>query len=325
MSGYDTSIHCNCLDCRKIICHEQKACVTSCSHIFCLECANVKFAEALVCPACDSSLTQSNDISILAGLSPTVIMDICNRALSFYNYQVSQELCYRKAVQQSLESQLGSRQDRLEAVIRDHKRIVQGEMKKLQALTKENEFEKRRNHDLQAEIQTKSNQFSKLQAMYDKLKRRATGSLIQQSVQGHMSSVRPISNDKHQSSYQATQSPKSYAQPLYRNRQYQPPTTEPIRNIVDPTRLANQPYHMHPNQQQMNTTTGPSPLYSPRRVSMRPPPRNQIGTDHGPVLDPQQQHGWKQYPPPPPIHPPRNYLDAESHIMQASNHQFTLQ
>ncbi|KAI8100062.1 uncharacterized protein BX664DRAFT_382503 [Halteromyces radiatus] len=188
-------LHCNIITCRKIVYYEQKACVTSCS-----PCANIKFGQALICPACETSLTQKNDIvlvqlapseeyktSVLAGLKPDIIMDICNRALSFYNYQVSQEFYYREALQVSLENQLETRQNRLQATIQEHTRLLKVEKEKLQALIKENELEKKRNYDLKAEIQSKSRQFIKIQQMYDKLKQKSMGSMIQQSVQGNRS------------------------------------------------------------------------------------------------------------------------------------------
>ncbi|SAM06182.1 hypothetical protein [Absidia glauca] len=86
MSNFDIDIHCNHLHCRKDI-GQQKACVTSCSRkvfnficrrllaplcidIFCVDCANERFSEAKVCPACGASLTQKNDI-VLIQLSPS--------------------------------------------------------------------------------------------------------------------------------------------------------------------------------------------------------------------------------------------------------------
>lgn len=99
MDGY---LKCNNLQCRAQV--EKKAIITTCSHVFCLDCGNKHFSKALVCPACDSTLTQPDDIvvrdlhptedfkaSCLAGLSPEIVIDIASRALSFWTYQQSQE------------------------------------------------------------------------------------------------------------------------------------------------------------------------------------------------------------------------------------------
>ncbi|KXS10383.1 hypothetical protein M427DRAFT_508707, partial [Gonapodya prolifera JEL478] len=83
-----------------------KAVVTTCSHLFCVDCAQGAFSTALVCPACETSLSQPDDIvtselnpsedyksSVLAGLRPEVIMDIASRGLAFWTYQVTQGEC----------------------------------------------------------------------------------------------------------------------------------------------------------------------------------------------------------------------------------------
>ncbi|KAI9489655.1 hypothetical protein BDB00DRAFT_770240, partial [Zychaea mexicana] len=105
-------------------------------------CANRHFNQALVCPACSTSLTQSDDIvvtqlnpseeyksSILAGLRPDVIMDISSRAIAFYFYQTSQELCYKTIMQQNLETKCHTLQDQLRDAVSDGNRTVKGTQK----------------------------------------------------------------------------------------------------------------------------------------------------------------------------------------------------
>ncbi|KAK3827445.1 MAG: hypothetical protein J3Q66DRAFT_272378, partial [Benniella sp.] len=82
-------------------------------------CANKAFEAALVCPACETSLTQQDDIvfvelnpsqeyrsSILSGLRPEIIMEICTRAISFWTYQTSQEARYQEMSHKSLEDKM---------------------------------------------------------------------------------------------------------------------------------------------------------------------------------------------------------------------------
>ncbi|CAB5395765.1 unnamed protein product [Rhizophagus irregularis] len=59
---------------------------------------------------------------------------------------------------------------------------------KLLALQKDMELEKRKTHDLAEQLQEKSRQFSKLQIMYDKLKRRTLVPAMQQTVQNNTTS-----------------------------------------------------------------------------------------------------------------------------------------
>ncbi|RGB23759.1 hypothetical protein C1646_609127, partial [Rhizophagus diaphanus] len=105
-------LRCNVVQCRKILNTENRACVTTCS----LDCANNSFSSALVCPACETSLTENDDIvftdlnpsedyksSVLSGLRPDLVVEICSRALSFWTYQTTQEACFQEMLYKNLE------------------------------------------------------------------------------------------------------------------------------------------------------------------------------------------------------------------------------
>ncbi|KAI7854320.1 hypothetical protein BDC45DRAFT_569425 [Circinella umbellata] len=228
-------IHCNVLTCRRALCHETEACVTSCSHIFCINCANRHFNQALVCPACNTSLTQSDDIyvtqlnpseeyksSILSGLRPDVIMDISSRALAFYQYQTSQELSYKTIMYQSLESKYTTLQDQLRDTIRDSNRVIKAEKQKNTNLTKDQEQEKRRVHDLQNQLHEKTRQFQKLQIMFEKVKRKTVTPNIQQSLNQQQLTPESMSSTGITPTFSATENasklrrPYSYAAPTMR-------------------------------------------------------------------------------------------------------------
>ncbi|GHJ86919.1 hypothetical protein NliqN6_3321 [Naganishia liquefaciens] len=123
MSG-ENELKCNNLKCRKGLASDGRAVVTNCSHIFCMPCAEVLFKPDRLCPACEIQLTEADDIvvcslapttdyksSILAGLSPSVIMEIATRAMNFWTYQTSQESSFQTMV-------LKNAKDRLMAVER---------------------------------------------------------------------------------------------------------------------------------------------------------------------------------------------------------------
>jgi E3 ubiquitin-protein ligase CCNP1IP1 len=122
----DFSWRCNILECRETIL--QQAVVTTCrfvklswklhsvrsltsqSHILCLPCAEKTGLSApndgvRQCPACGVRLMNQDDAvitqldpsedyktSVLSGLTPTIIMECAGRGLSFYSYQVNQEM-----------------------------------------------------------------------------------------------------------------------------------------------------------------------------------------------------------------------------------------
>ena len=104
----DYSLRCNSLKCRTQL--DDRAVVTTCSHIFCLPCSeSLGLADpngnTRVCPACETLLANPDDAvvtqlnptedyktSVLSGLSPSIIMECAGRGLSFYSYQTTQEM-----------------------------------------------------------------------------------------------------------------------------------------------------------------------------------------------------------------------------------------
>ncbi|KAL1985364.1 hypothetical protein VTN96DRAFT_7925 [Rasamsonia emersonii] len=104
----DFSLRCNSLKCRTPL--NERAVVTTCSHIFCLSCADrlglsKPVSQARHCPACQAALPNPDDAvssvlnptedyktSVLSGLDPTTIMECAGRALSFWAYQTTQEM-----------------------------------------------------------------------------------------------------------------------------------------------------------------------------------------------------------------------------------------
>lgn len=104
----DYYLRCNSLKCRAQL--DQKAVVTTCSHIFCVPCAEslgLASADATTrtCPACQTQLSNDDDVvvtelnptedyktSVLSGLSPAIIIECAGRGMAFYHYQTTQEM-----------------------------------------------------------------------------------------------------------------------------------------------------------------------------------------------------------------------------------------
>ncbi|KAK9328208.1 hypothetical protein V1520DRAFT_281903 [Lipomyces starkeyi] len=179
----DFILRCNNQHCRCLL--TQQGVVTTCCHIFCIKCSNKVFGVSKICPACDTPLDNPDDISltllnpteeykssVLAGLSPAIISEISTRALSFWSYQYSQELLYQEFIVKSLS-------EKIDQVVQDRDRIARAAdadidslKRHMNALKNERETLSKKNSELVDSLHDKSRQFAKLQALYDKLKRK---------------------------------------------------------------------------------------------------------------------------------------------------------
>eukprot|EP00808_Paulinella_micropora_P012521 g12076.t1 len=81
----------------------ETACVTSCSHIYCLKDAREIFARSSECPSCETTLDRNRDLCQIKmdgefafpplwGLSPMRIMKIATDAVEFWQYQKKAEI-----------------------------------------------------------------------------------------------------------------------------------------------------------------------------------------------------------------------------------------
>ncbi|KAH7930015.1 hypothetical protein BV22DRAFT_1001441 [Leucogyrophana mollusca] len=166
----DTDLKCNRLTCRKALI--DKAVVVS-SHIFCVECANELFNAARFCPACETTLTEpcvvcslhpSNDYktSVLSGLSPSIVVEICSRALSFWQYQIHQENSFQLAVTRNLSDRNAQLQKQLDNVIREANGEINLLSNKVAELERDLELERRKVRELQDASREREKEYQKL-------------------------------------------------------------------------------------------------------------------------------------------------------------------
>lgn len=66
----------------------------------------------------------------MAGLKPEIVLDICTRAIAFYEYQTSQEILYRSMIQKSLEEKYSTLRDQFNIATRDLNHIIKAEKEK---------------------------------------------------------------------------------------------------------------------------------------------------------------------------------------------------
>ncbi|EMD41106.1 hypothetical protein CERSUDRAFT_45072 [Gelatoporia subvermispora B] len=120
-------LKCNRLTCRKAL--TEKAVVV-------FDCANELFNASRLCPACETSLTEPDDVvvcslhpsndyktSVLSGLNPAIILEICSRAMSFWQYQVQQEHSFQQAVLRNINEKNAQLQKQLENVVREGEQL----------------------------------------------------------------------------------------------------------------------------------------------------------------------------------------------------------
>ncbi|KAG0298847.1 hypothetical protein BGZ97_003954 [Linnemannia gamsii] len=123
----------------------------------------------------DLNPSQEYRSSILSGLRPEVIMEICTRALSFWTYQTSQEAKYQEMAQKTLENKVGQLERQLQRTTREVNIELNGFRETVS--------------DLTDQLDEKSRQLSKLQTMYDRQKRRPLFPDVVASQQGGTGSV----------------------------------------------------------------------------------------------------------------------------------------
>ncbi|KAM3536133.1 hypothetical protein MY4038_000599 [Beauveria bassiana] len=183
----DLPLTCNNLKCRAEL--NDRALVTTCSHIFCLECTN-RFClsgqdqqNQVPCPACDTQLSSPDDAvisnlkpseayktSILSGLSPSIIMECAGRALSFWAYQTTQNIYYQQYLYKTLTEKYATLSGRLEQTFNEANAQIETLQRKMSTLTTENDNSRKKNEELSKAYKEKSRQLLQTQELHDKLR-----------------------------------------------------------------------------------------------------------------------------------------------------------
>ncbi|KAL6306769.1 hypothetical protein BKA93DRAFT_728933 [Sparassis latifolia] len=166
------NLKCNRLTCRRAL--TEKAVVVS-SHIFCVECANELFNASRLCPACETSLTEPDDVvvcslhpsndyktSVLSGLNPATILEICSRAMSFWQYQVHQEFTFQHAVLRNVNEKTALLQKQLDNVIREANGEISLLNNKVSELERDLELERRQAANVQDTLREREKEYQKL-------------------------------------------------------------------------------------------------------------------------------------------------------------------
>ncbi|CAD6939073.1 unnamed protein product [Tilletia controversa] len=178
----DDTLYCNWLKCRKPLHIHGQAVVTTwerCRYIFCVSCANELFGANKACPACEANLDRPDDVvisslnpstdyrtSVLAGLAPSITMEIATRSISFWTYQKSQEATFQAMVLKNAQERNAVLEKRMQSMSMESANEMSLLHEKIAGLDKDLVTEKRKTKDLQDALRNATKD-------YDRLKRSA--------------------------------------------------------------------------------------------------------------------------------------------------------
>ncbi|KAF2496283.1 hypothetical protein BU16DRAFT_509204 [Lophium mytilinum] len=190
----DYTLRCNSLKCRSQL--NDRAVVTTCSHVFCIHCSDSlglssSAGIARTCPACSTQLSNPDDAvvaqlnptedyktSILSGLSPNIIMECASRGLAFYSYQTSQEIVYQEYLAKTLTENYGNLSQQMDKLILEANSEIKTLQDKLQAAQTEQKTLEQKNHELVEAFREKSKTQQQIQKLYQSLKAQVMASHV---------------------------------------------------------------------------------------------------------------------------------------------------
>ncbi|KAI1109178.1 hypothetical protein F5Y14DRAFT_444898 [Nemania sp. NC0429] len=200
------TLQCNVLKCRKEL--GDRALVTTCYHIFCGDCAtrlgltSQRRDEPIACPACGTHLVNPDDAvvtnlkpsddyktSVLSGLSPNVIIDCASRALSFWAYQVTQEIIFQQHVSRTLKEKYSSLNVHLDKVVNEANAEIANCHNKLKGAEIDRDELRKKYEELLQTCKEKNRKLLQTQELYDKLKRKAMLGQVQDAAEDAVEST----------------------------------------------------------------------------------------------------------------------------------------
>ncbi|PVH80378.1 hypothetical protein DL98DRAFT_459741 [Cadophora sp. DSE1049] len=199
MSTFEFTLRCNSLKCRKEI--SGLAVVTTCSHIYCPECANVlqlfsvRDGQRPICTACDGQLSNPEDVvgvnlspsedyksCVLSGLSPTVILECAGRALNFWAYQTNSEITYQEYRAKNLTDKYTMLNTQVDKVVHDANSEISNLRNSISNMEADQDSLRRKVEELNLALREKNRKYLQTQELYDKLKRRAMLGQVQDAA-----------------------------------------------------------------------------------------------------------------------------------------------
>ncbi|CAG7922297.1 unnamed protein product [Penicillium olsonii] len=194
----DFALRCNSLKCRAEL--KEKAVVTTCSHIFCHDCAGVlglshPTTSSRRCPACQTVLFNPDDAvstilnptedyktSVLSGLDPNTIMECAGRALGFWAYQSTQEIFYQEYRAKSLTEKYANLNTQMDKIIHNANTEITAMQNRITDMQSAQDDLQKKNQELNDLCRDKTNKLSQMSNLYNLLKSRAMRSRMQSAA-----------------------------------------------------------------------------------------------------------------------------------------------
>ncbi|PWN94344.1 hypothetical protein FA10DRAFT_277906 [Acaromyces ingoldii] len=191
----DESLRCNFLSCRKSL---------NLDDIFCFDCANQLFSGTKTCPACETYLGGNDELALTElcysadrktviqmtllyfsarthrewlisadplGRSHTsrryVRMEICSRAISFYQYQSMQEAAFQRMILKNAQERAAVLETRIENIVAEANNEVKNLQNTILSFKTDLEVEKEKNHNLSSALRTSKADYDRLKAQWD--------------------------------------------------------------------------------------------------------------------------------------------------------------
>lgn len=164
----DGELFCNYKRCQVAL--KNKAWATYCYHIFCNEHFPICRAERR-CPVCSSDLIGKGHLfpvtlcpsmeeksMSLIGLSPSNILQVCFKAMSFWKFQMCQEKLYLTSSVKHLRSRLAKSESFHEEAVKKLNNLIQQERVKCNNLQKDLDDYIKKTHNLEVKIDGKNRQ-----------------------------------------------------------------------------------------------------------------------------------------------------------------------
>ncbi|RHZ63680.1 hypothetical protein CDV55_107251 [Aspergillus turcosus] len=226
----DFYLRCNALKCRSQL--KEQAVVTTCSHIFCLPCADTLGLSRPThgerrCPACQTVLVNPDDAastvlnpsedyktSVLSGLDPNTIMECASRALVFWAYQTTQEIFYQEYLGKSLTEKYSTLNTHMDRVIHNANTEISTLQAKLNDMQTTEEQLRKKNQELVDLYREKCKKFAQITNLYNLLKSRAMRSQMKSAASDTVTqTLNSLGNSGNEPSVSGLSRPMSVSRP----------------------------------------------------------------------------------------------------------------
>ncbi|ROW09558.1 hypothetical protein VMCG_02306 [Cytospora schulzeri] len=140
-----------------------------------------------------TNLNPSEDYktSVLSGLSPEAIMECAGRALSFWSYQMTQDLIWESHRCKVLTNRYTDLNSSLDNIINDANSQLTSLQSKVTSMALDQDDLRRKNDELTQAYKDKSRKLLQTQELYDKLKRKAMLGQIQDAASDAVDTTLP--------------------------------------------------------------------------------------------------------------------------------------